>query len=459
MRFPRLRPRFMADGLRELARRRPAEAEEYLDAHQDEWEALAGGNPQNAADILEAIDELGAAELLADLGTEEAAEVLDEMRPEPAADVLEEMDAGDAAALIEEMDTDQAADLLAAVEDDVRAAIIHALGDEATGEVLALLAYPPDTAGGLMTTDVAALPVGLTAGEAIEALRRLHDELGSNLSYVYVIDDSGVLLGVVSFRDLVFSRPGTGLDEVMVQTPVRVTTGADREVVSELIQRYHLLALPVTDARDVLIGMVRFDEAIEAVQAEATEDITQMVGAGREETVFTPVSLSIRRRLPWIVFNLFIGLLIALVIGPFRKVIEEITVLAALMPMVALLGGNSGAQSLAVVIRAMAVGELPPGRAGRAIRREVAVGAVNAVIMSLLAGLAGAIVTNSAQVGVVIGIAVAVNLVVAGLAGASIPVALRRLGQDPALASNIFLTMVTDLVGFGGFLATATILL
>ena len=460
MRFRLRKQRAATESLRDLAEHSPVQAEEYLDAHHSEWEELAQRTPHDAADILEALDEEGAADLLAHLDeTAAAADVLDEMRPEAAADVIEEFRPADAALLIEQMETDQAADLLGALEPDQRAAVIEALADDTTADVMELLAYPADSAGGMMTTEIASLPVGLTSGEAMEALRRLHDQLGSNLSVVYVVDDSQILLGVVSFRALTFARPGTGLDEVMVADPVAVAPTTDREIVSELVQRYRLLALPVVDESGALIGMVRFEEAMEAATAEATEDIAVSVGAGAEESVFTPIPVSIRRRLPWIGVNLIIGLGIALVIEPFRTTIEDVTVLAALMPMVALLGGNSGAQSLAVVIRAMALGDLPSGRAGRAIRREFLVGAVNGAVIAVFAALAGGVVAGNAVVGVVIFIAVLANLLIAGVAGAGIPVLLRSLGLDPALASNIFLTMITDLVGFGGFLFTASILL
>ena len=452
-------PRLRSDTLRDLARRRPEEAEQYLDAHQEEWEALAEDHPQNAADILEALPETDAADLLADLNTQEAAEVLDEMRPEAAADLVEQLSASEAAAYIAEMDTDQAVDLLGALEEDVRQSVLNALSDEDTAKINRLLQFAVDTAGGLMTTEIATLPIGITSGEATEILRLLHDELGSNMTYVYVVDDERRLRGVVSFRDLVFARPGSGMDEVMIDSPVSVETSTDREVVAELIQRYHLMAIPVTDSDGRLVGMVRFDEAMEAVQAEATEDITAMVGAGAEETVFTPIKRSVARRLPWISVNLGIGLMIALVITRFEAIIDGNEILAAYMPMVALLAGNSGAQSLAVIIRAMAVGELPTNRAVRAIRREAAIGAINGVAISVLSGVGGALLTGNTKLGLVITIAIAVNFVVAGIAGSGIPVLLRSLGQDPALASNIFLTMITDIVGFGGFLLTASLLL
>ncbi len=460
MRLPfRSRLSRLSHRLRELARNRPEEAEEYLDTHSEAWEEIAETDPGSAADILEALHEEDAADLLRDLDADEASDVLDEMRAPAAADVIEEMSTDSAAELVAGMETHQAVDLMAALEDDVREEIITALDPDVRLAINQLIVHPDDSAGGLMTTDYASLPIGITSGEAIEALRRLHEEIGSNLTYVYVVDTQGRIAGVAPFRELVFARPGAGLDEIMLHDPVTVTVDTDREIVAELIQRYHLISIPVTDAQQHLVGIVKVDEAMEAVQAEATEDIAQMVGAGPEETVYTEVSVSVRRRLPWITLNLLIGLVLAVVIGGFETLIADKAVLASFMPMVALLGGNSGAQSLAVVIRAMAVGSVPPGRARRAIRREATVGLINGVVIATLSGILGGMVAGDPDIGLVIGIAVFVNLAVAGVVGASIPIVLRRLGQDPALASNIFLTTVTDVVGFGGFLLTAKLVL
>ncbi|MBT8197066.1 MAG: magnesium transporter [Acidimicrobiia bacterium] len=457
MRFRLLRPRELAHGLRELARRRPEDAESYLEDHGEEWEALAGQLPQDAADILEAITEEAAAELIADLDDEDAADVLDEMRPAAAAEVLAELPPQEAAHLLEVMEADQAADVIGELDEDLLADITPELGVDSEAVRLAL--YADDSAGGLMTTDVATLPIGITTGEAIERLRQLNETLGSNLRYVYIVDDESRLAGVLSFRDLVFARPGTGVDEVMVESPVQVKTDTDREVVAELIQRYHLIAIPVVDDGGRLLGMVKVSEALEAVQEEATEDIAMMVGAGAEETVYTPIAVSVRRRLPWITLNLAMGLTLALFLRTFEGTIEANATLAALMPMVALLGGNTGAQSLAVVIRALAVGDIPAQRAPRVIAREAQVGVINGLVIAGLSGVLGGVVAADAAVGLVIAVAVFVNMAVAVVAGAGVPLVLKSLGQDPALASNIFLTMVTDLVGFGGFLLTASLVL
>jgi len=464
------RPRQFGSSIRELARRNPDQAEEYLDAHHDAWEQLAERDPHDAADILEALDEEGAADLLQGLDASNAGEVLDEMRAEPAADILEELDSIEAAAFVSSMEPDQAADVIAVLMPEERTAVLAGLDPTAAAEIQALLVHAADTAGGMMTTDFAGLPIDMEAGVAIEELRRLHDELGSNLLYVYAVDAENRLVGVVSFRDLVFADPGVTLGQVIESTLVTVRPDTDREDVSELIQRYRLIAIPVVDGAGTLVGIVKFSEAIEAIQAEVGEDIAVMVGAGEEESVFTPVSRSVRRRLPWITFNLIVGVAIAAVISRFEDTLTTYAVLAAYMPMVALLAGNSGAQSLAVIIRSMAVGDLPRGRAVRAIRREIMVGVIDGTVISIIAAAMAALTIGlfeadgaeaiaPQELAIIVFIAVWAAFLVAGAVGAGIPVLLRRMNQDPALASNIFLTMIIDIVGFGGFLITATILL
>ncbi len=464
------RPAQLGASIRELARRKPVEAEEYLDSHQDTWEQIAGSDPHEAADILEALDEEGAADLLQDLELVDAGDVLDQMRPESAADVIEELNPQEAAELISEMEPDQAVDLIGALDPHDRSAVLAALDPKTAANVESLLVYAADTAGGMMTTDVAALPSGMTAGEAIEVLRKLHDELGSNLRYVYVVDDAQRLVGVVPFRELVFARPGTGLEEVMEKHVAMVRTDTDREYVAEIIQRYTLIAIPVVDSEGRLVGMVKVSEAIEGIVAEIGEDMAVMVGAGVEETVFTPVRRSVGTRLPWIIFNLVVGVVLAAVISRFEGTLTTYAVLAAYMPVVSALAGNAGAQSLAVIIRSIAVGELPPSRAGRAIRREIAIGVLDGTALAVLTAIMAAVTLgifkqsggapiSSIEIATIVFIAVWASFLVAGLFGAGIPIVLRRMGRDPAVASNIFLTMVTDIVGMGGFLVTASLLL
>lgn len=461
------RPREVAQLLRRRARLAPREVEEYLDTHTEEWSAIVEATPHDAADILEELGEEAATDLLADLDPDDAAEVLEEMHDDLAADILEELDPETAADYLEGMPADEAADLVAALEPEARAGIFKAMEDRAEADVRKLLAYPPDSAGGLMTTEVAKLPVGMTAGEAIERVRQMNEEL-DDLSYVYVVDSDDTLVGVLSFRDLVFKRPGVGLDEAMIPNPVAVNAFADREEAAELTNRYHLFSIPVVDDQRRLLGMVTNEEVIEAIQMEATEDFAVAAGAGAEETVFTPVLGSVRMRLPWLSLNLVMALFVAFVIEKQTGIISQEPVLAALMPVIALLGGNGGFQSLAVVIRSLATDDVPRSQVMQVIGRQFAVGLSNGLVLGVLSGVLAMALLHSqvfASQGSVVRIATVValaafgNVAVAGLAGASIPLLLRRLGADPAQASSIFLTLITDMAGFGGFLLVAATLL
>ena len=344
MQFRLLRPRELAQRLRHTARRKPLVVEEYLDTHVEEWGALAEADPFDAADILEELGQEAAADLLDELEAGTAGNILDEMRAELAAEIIDGFSDERTTAVISEMDPDMAADLLGKLPPNDRTAVLERLDPETAAQIGSLVFHAHDSAGGLMTTEVAALPGGITTGEAIERLRQLHSEI-EDLSYVYVTDAQERLIGVVSFRDLVFARPGIGLDETMVHHPVSVRPETDREEVVELAQRYNLFGIPVIDAQERLIGMVPHEAIIEAVQAEASEDFAAAMGAGAEETVFTQVRHSVRMRLPWLVLNLGLAVIVALVIDQQTGVIDRFgVILVALMPVVALLGGNAGAQ-------------------------------------------------------------------------------------------------------------------
>lgn len=467
MRLRLRRPRQLARRLLTAARRDPDEVADYLEANTEEWGALAITAPSDAADVLEQLEEGDAAGLIANLDPGEAAEVLGEIAPELAAELIEDVPIEDLAAALSEMPGEAAADLIGELDDAVQEDLLGAMADEAEAEVRELLAYPPDSAGGLMTTEFASLPLGLTTGEAIERIRQLHEEY-EDLSYVYIVDDSGVLVGVLSFRDLVFVRPGSPLADVMVPDPITVDVLTDREHVAEVCQRYHLFGVPVIDSGGRLVGMVTTDAVIEAIQDEATEDFVISVGAGVEETVYSKVGESFRMRAPWLILNLLLALIVAFVVESQTGIISQEPVLAALMPVIALLGGNGGNQSLAVMIRSLASDDVPAAQVPAILGRQAGVGVLNGVLLAIVSALvtflllgAGIFESDSpdANVATIVGLAALANLVIAAVAGSGIPLILRRMGQDPALASSIFLTLITDLVGFGGFLVVAAVLL
>jgi magnesium transporter len=447
-----------------MARRRPREAERYLLDHGTEWSAVAVASPEDAADILEAIGSGAAGELIAGLEAGDAAELLEELRDELAANLLDELPQSEAIRVLEEMSPDEAADVLAAGDDSMVARLLDAADGEFAGEVRELLSHHPESAGGLMTTDIAALPLGLTVGEAIERIRTLHDEF-EDLSYVYVVDEGGRLIGVVSFRDLVYRRPGDGLDEAMVVDPISVPTSADRSAVADLVQRYHLFGVPVVDDDGRLVGMVTSDALLTAVQEEASEDFAVAVGTTAEDSVYLPIRRSIRHRLPWIAFDVAISATVVIAISQFDDVLTSFVVLASLMPLVARIGGDAGAQTLAVVIRGLATDGIRGSDTRRVLARETAIGVFNGLVIGILAGALGLALqafktgVDPWRVAMAMMLAAWVNMILAGLSGAAIPLTLRRLGFDPALGSNLFLTTLTDMVGFAGFLAVATAIL
>lgn len=458
-------PRQLAKTLLDLARREPGEVADYLEANPEEWEALAEALPGDAADVLEQLDEQDAAGLLAGLDAQEAAEVLEEIAPELAAELVEDISVETLAAALSEMTGDAAADLLSELDEDVQEDLLAAMGDEAEEEVRGLMAFPSDSAGGLMTTDIAKLPLGLTTGEAIERIRQLHDRY-EDLSYVYVVDDGDRLAGVISFRDLVFKRPGSPLADVMVADPVAVGPHTDREEVAEVCQRYHFFGVPVVDDSGVLLGMVTTEAVIEAVQDEATEDFAAAVGAGVGETVYTDVTTSFRMRAPWLLLSLLLALIVAFIVEKQTGVIGREPVLAALMPLVALIGANGGNQSLAVMIRSLASDDVPGAQVRSILKRQVGIGLLTGLTLALAAGAvtflllsARVFASNSdpATVSFVVAVSMLLNLIIGSVAGSGIPLLLRRLGQDPALASAIFLTLLTDVFGFGGFLVVAAL--
>lgn len=457
MKFRLRTPRAYATRLRARARQTPREVAEYLDQHPEEWEALAIADPADAADILEELGDEAATELIGDLDPDDAAEVLDELRTDLAVEIIEDLDIDASAAVLGAMAPMEAADVIGALDDERRTELLGAMETGTAQAIEQLLSYPADSAGGLMTTEVAALPIGLTAGEAIEAIRRLHETF-EDLSYIYVVDDDHRLVGVLSFRDLVFQRPGAGLADAMIADPVAVTPLTDREEVAELTQRYNLFGLPVVEDDGTLLGMVNTEAVLETIQQEASEDFAVAVGAGVTETAYSPVWNSFKNRLPWLAVNLVLALGTLEAIRSQSAVIEGLPVLAALMPLVASLGGNAGAQSLAVVIRSLATDDVPRSEVGGILVRQLAIGAGTGVAIGILA-FAAATLRAPLDVALVVGIASFVNLIVATVAGSGIPLVLRALNLDPALASNIFVTLVTDLAGFGGFLLMAGILL
>lgn len=443
--------------LREHARLHSGEVEAYLAKNRSEWQQIARSDPPDAADIVEEVKDAAALELLRGLKSEDAAEVLAETRPEVAAALMAGLSAADAAALLAQMSTQKAADILGELDEAEQQAVLAELPAKSAVELSSLLAYPKDSAGGMMSTRFATAEPDRRVDAVIERLRGEREAL-EDASTLFIVDENRTLVGTVSVRELVYARADSQMSELMVAEPVSLEPLADRERAADLARRYDLESVPVTDAQGRLLGTINRSAVLETVQEEAAEDFAVASGAGREETVFTRVLRSVRMRMPWLLVNLVMVLGVVFAVERQQGIIGRNAVLAALMPLVAQVGGNGGAQSLAVVIRGLATDVVSPQRVMRILTRQLTIGAINGVMVGVAAGIIGGVI-GGARVGLVVALGALANVTIGAAAGSAIPMLLRRLGQDPALASNIFLTLITDLVGFGGFLMIATLLM
>jgi magnesium transporter len=416
--------------------------------------------PPDIAEMLTELDPSEARPVLEVLfSAQRAARTLRELPRDVLPTILEMLDDRRIGEMLELLPPDDAVFFLEVLPEDRGARLRAALPEGRRGELERLLAYPESSAGNLMTTRFLAVRESATAQEAIEAIRRHTEEEVEQIFYLYVTDDEGRLRGVVPIRKLVTARENRPISEVMISDPVAVEATADQEQAAQLAAKYNLLAVPVVDGSRRLLGVITVDDVIDVIKEEATEDMYRMVGLTEEEHVYTPLPTVIRRRLPWMVVNLATAFLASWVVGLFESSIHAVSVLAVFMPIVAGMGGNGGTQTLTVVTRGIALGELGPDAAARAMLREVLVGLAIGVVTGLLTALGAYFWRGSVALGLVLLLAMVTNMIVAGLSGAAVPLVLRALRQDPALGSGVFVTTFTDVFGFLSFLGLATLLL
>jgi magnesium transporter len=404
---------------------------------------------ERSADVAEALD------------PETAARILSEMDATLAASVIADMEVPEASMVLEAMDPDDRVDLLEHVPRELHDRLVNEMAALEAAETRSLEQYPPDTAGGIMTTDVTALDESLTVQQAIEELRRLSEEL-EQMFYVYVVDRRRHLLGVLSMRDLILAKPHRRLGEIMIPNVNALPVTMDQEEVARLFNKNGYMAMPVVDLRNRLVGLVTVDDVVDVMQEEATEDVQKMFGAGGEERLTSKWRYSFRMRVWWLVFNLLTAFMAGAVVGAFEDTLKSLTLLAIYMPIVAGMGGNAGAQAMAVSIRGLAMGRVNRDLLRHVIRRELAVGVATGVVVGVITA-AVALVWHHAQagwgpsatLGVVVGLALIVNHTLACASGAAIPFIMKKLGFDPAQSATIFATTVTDVGGFFGLFMLA----
>ncbi len=397
--------------------------------------------------------------LMQHLAPEDAAQALAEMEEYSRAEILYNLDLGEAAGILGEMSPDDAADVLDELEEEHRDALLRYFTADDAEELRALMAFDPDTAGGVMNTEIVILDHNITADQGVMQIRREIEDKEIPY-YAYIVDEHERLVGVLSLRDLLLCRPRTLLkDEISAQRLISVIYDADKEEVAHQLAHYNFMAMPVVDYEGHLLGVVTYDDIIDIIHDEASEDMLGMVGAGQDENVDTPWLDSVKKRLPWLVINMVNSALSAWVVSLFESSIATMAILAVLMPIVANQAGNTGQQALAVMIRQLATERFDRKRSWGAVWREAKIGFLSGVIVACLVLVIVFLLTQQFLLAQVMATALLLDMLLGALAGASIPLILKELGRDPAQASSIFLTAITDGAGFFIFLGLATVLL
>ena len=417
---------------------------------------IGKSHPADIAPLFKGLESTEVRQLFDILFTSRRADkTLKELPPDLLPDILALIDDEKIGRLIVRADPDDAVTLIDALPEQRRERIMALLDPERQAAVREIINYPEGTVGRLMTTDFMALPPETTAQGAIDKIRE-RGELES-FFYLYVVDQEGKLVGVVPIRNLVIAPPNRTLGEMMIADPVKANVFMDQEEAARLVSRYELLALPIVDEAGHLEGIITVDDVIDIINQESTEDMYRMAGLAEEDRVFTPVSRSVKMRLPWTFLNLLTATLAASVIGLFEATLHEIVALVTFMPVVAGVGGNGAIQTATVIIRAIALGELEFASAWKAVVKQVSVNVCIALAAGGLIAMAAILWKGNPFLGLVLASAMILNLgLMAGIAGAVIPLLLKALGFDPALGSGIIVTGLTDAFGFLSFLGLAT---
>jgi len=416
---------------------------------------------QHPADLAQIFSELidkereAAFSLLAERNGRLAMEAVSELGPEAGAALLATRSAEEIARLAQEIPSDDAAALIDHLPEELSAAVLDLMRPKESGVVENLLEYDEQTAGRIMNPHVFALNEDMTVGEAITELQTNRDV--EMVFYLYVVDERRHLVGVTSLRRLLLVAPETPLKRIMTSDPTSSRVDMDQEEVARLVASYNLLAIPVVDEENKLVGVITVDDVIDVIKDEATEDIYRLAGVAGDERAFTPAAESLRKRLPWLGVNLVTAFMAASVVALFEDTISQVTALAVFMPIVAGMGGNAATQTLTVIVRGIALGELTWSNSRKALLKEAAVGVGNGVVLGLVAAVVAWITRGNPVLGLVLCAAMIINMFVAATAGTLVPLGLRAANIDPALASSVFITTLTDVFGFFSFLGLATV--
>lgn len=389
----------------------------------------------------------------------QASEVLSEMDEETnPEELLLSISTRRAVKIIEELDPDDAADLLAQLEQDDLQVIMDRLSLENKTAITNLMTYPEDSAGGIMNPEVIKIPLEYNKRQAIEMVIEVSEEM-EDFYAIYIVDDRDRVAGVVSLKSLIKARPWIAVNELMEPDLVTINVNADQEEAARKIQQYNLPALPVVDDEMVLLGRITFDDVMDVLEEESTEDILKMAGVSEEEELRGNWINSVKSRLPWLLINLCTASLAGFVISRFSSTLDQLVIIASFMPVVAGVAGNGATQTLAVTIRRIATDGVLSKQYASIIRKEILVGLANGVVLGATVGLLAWGINANPMLGLVVFLALVGNLIIAGLAGSAIPLLLQRLDIDPAVASSILMTAFTDILGYTLLLGLGSLIL
>jgi len=390
---------------------------------------------------------------------DKATEILSELELNESARLLTKLDKEKAFHILQRLSPDDAADIIGSMPEEARDEMLQLMKKEDSADVEALLTYNDKTAGGIMTVDYFALNEMITAKEAIEAIQNAEE--AEMVFYLYVVDERNHLVGVISLRQLITVPPDTRLKKIMNTDVISVRTDLDQEEVAKIVSRYNLLAVPVVDNENKLVGIITVDDVIDVIREEATEDFLKMAGTGEEEIVNRSIFTSIKLRIPWMIGTLIgEGIIGATIINKFHSILETVVVLASFLPAIMAIGGNVGNQSATIVVRGLATGKINIKQLWKIIFKEIRVGFILGIIYGILLGLISLILQKElAIIGVIIGLSVVISMTSAAFIGTFIPMVLKRLGIDPAVATNPFVTTSMDILGMIFYFLTATIFL
>ncbi len=416
---------------------------------------LSQKHPEDVALILDKLDEEDRVRVFKYLPVELQADVLIRLDDESIDDVLKALSEKDISELVGEMDVDDAVDVLGELSDEERQRVLSYVPPEEREEVKELLRYPENSAGGLMTTEYIAYDADQTVEET---LRRLKEEEKPDevSSIIYVIDKKGRLLGEVYLRDLLRADPKTRLGDIVREVP-SVPVDLDQEEVARLFEKYDVFSMPVVDDRGRLIGVITVDDILDVLEEEATEDIHRLSGWGEAESIYAPTLKMAQKRLPWLLINLVTAFVAASVVAIFKNTIAAFAYLAVFMPVIAGEGGNTGIQTIALVVRSLALGEIDFHDFKKLFFRELVVGLIVGSVVGLVSGLIAYFWVGNPYFGLLVFLGHVGNMVAGCIAGLTVPMVLKLLKQDPALASGVIVTTITDVTGYFIFLGLATI--